>query len=388
MKKIVIFILVIFSLISCRQEVRPDLELETVDDKKIENSYELAVTWLKNNFRSKWIFTYIYEPTTWEMPSKNNTIRQFLASRIIAELSHEDQLLKQFHQKNLEFIFRNWYREDGEYGYVYYSKKSKLWANALLLRVLISSPFFQLYKDQAYKLANTLQAAQNDDGGFRAWHIEPDYEYDQDYLLTFYSGEALVSLVEFYEKTWEKKYLKIAENSARHYIDVYVKNIEENYYPAYVPWHTMAYNKLYKITRDPIYTQSIFTLNDRLLEIQNKEKTSKYYGRFYHPDFPEYGTPHSSSDEIYTEGLLYALEIAKMQGDEARILHYNQAIYRSYANLFELQYTHSNLKGYTPWEKILWALRYHEDRDTIRIDTVAHYIDATMKYREIYYGRK
>jgi len=37
-------------------------------------------------------------------------------------------------------------------------------------------------------------------GEFHPWLKEPDYEYDKDYLLTFYSGEAILSLVEYYEK--------------------------------------------------------------------------------------------------------------------------------------------------------------------------------------------
>ena len=37
---------------------------------------------------------------------------------------------------------------------------------------------------------------QHDDGSFDAWFIEPDYEYDEDSLLRFYSGEGMLGMLD------------------------------------------------------------------------------------------------------------------------------------------------------------------------------------------------
>jgi hypothetical protein len=69
----------------------------------------------------------------------------------------------------------------------------------------------------------------------------------------------------------------MAVKLADYYIEKYVENIEENYYPAYVPWHTIALNKLYKINKNKKYSEAIYILNDKLLEIQNVDQDSIFY---------------------------------------------------------------------------------------------------------------
>ncbi len=53
-------------------------------------------------------------------------IRQLMASRLLAEMSLEDENLVNLHKKNLEFMFQYWYKEEGDLGYIYYNDKSKL----------------------------------------------------------------------------------------------------------------------------------------------------------------------------------------------------------------------------------------------------------------------
>ncbi len=364
-------------------QIKREFVPEEITSDEIDQSLGLATEWLVNNFREKGIFVYQYNPKTEKYSRKNNMIRQLMASRLLAELSVSDVALQKLHKKNLDFIFKYWYKEKDGLGYIYYNSKSKLGAIAMALRTLVYSPFYKDYADKAEKLANTVLKLQNKDGSFEPWFIDPDYNYDKDYLLTFYSGEAILSLVELYEKTKDEKYLKAAVVSQDFYIDRYVVHLEENYYPAYVPWHTLSLNKQYKITGNEKYAEAAFVLNDELLKIQNQtgEGRKKYLGRFYDSRHPEYGSPHSASDGVYVEGLAYAYELAKLVGDLEHQVKYKKAILLGGSNLINLQFKNPEKFKYP--ERFIGAVKYRVGDDRIRVDTVQHAVDALRKVKEI-----
>jgi hypothetical protein len=333
---------------------------------------ELAKTWLISNIREKGLFVYRYDPETGSTPSAQNELRQLMASRVLAILAAQDPSLLPLHQKNMQFILEHWYKEDGSIGYVYFDHKSKLGANAMLLRALIASPDVAEYRAKAKRVAQGIVSLQETDGSFRAWFHEPDYAYDEDYLLTFYSGEAILALLEYAETAKDQDVFNAAKKAQDFYMEKYVTNIEKNYYPAYVPWHTMSLAHLYEKTRDRRYADAIFVLNDELLHVLD---TTEHLGRFYNPLTPEYGTPHSSSDAVYTEGLAFAYGVAKQLGDEARELQYRFALGLALYNLSSLQYSSKNNGGGMP-EKMLGGVRVSIEDSEIRVDTVQHTWDA------------
>lgn len=348
----------------------------------VSKSYQMAEQWFLNAIRDKGIFVYRYDPVSDRYPDKNNMVRQLMASRLLAELSLEKPELRTVHRQNLEFIFANWYRENKEgFGYIFYSNKSKLGANAMALRTMSCSPLYNEYSDQAKRMAEGILSLMGADGSFEPWFIEPGYKYDKDYLLTFYSGEAILSLVDYAEKSQQEKYLLAAIKAQEFYLDKYVVHLEQNYYPAYVPWHTLSLNKLYKLTSREEYAQAVLRLNDELLKIQD---TTSFIGRFHKPEYIHFGTPHSSSDGVYTESLAYALEIAKSKNDFVRQASYENAIRLSVQNLTKLQYT----KGYKlvtdRKEKVEGAFRINNRDVRIRIDCTQHVMDAYRKILEIF----
>ncbi len=368
-------ILLFFSVSSCGGGT----ETESDDFlKEVQASYDLAETWLLKNFQEEGYFLYAYDPRNDSISKDNNMIRQFMSSRLLGELSKEDESLIPMHRKNLEYIFEHWYQEteDGKYGYILYSKKSKLGANAMALRMLVASPYFEEYGEQAKKLADGILSLMEEDGELHPWFREPSGSYDSAYLLTFYSGEAILSLVEYGTKTSDDLYLNAAVKAQDYYLRLYVDELEENYYPAYVPWHTLSMNLLYKLTGDEKYADAIFILNDKLLELQDKDD---HIGRFYNPDTPQYGNPHSSSDGVYTEGLAYALEVAKMKDDKEHIQRYETAIRLSFQNLKSLQFTSDNIPEGYDRDKLIGAFSVREGDPRIRVDTTQHIMDAYMK---------
>jgi len=396
---LLIIIILLFSSLSIivilsnekSQSDTTDISMVDLDVSEVEDSFDLTKNWLVSNLKEKGCFNYYYDPSEEEYSTSNNMIRQLMGSRVLAELSQNNDSLKALHQKNLDFMFDYWYREEGDRGYIYYNSKSKLGAIAMALRVLVFSPFFDDYVEEAEKLANAIFYLQNDDGSMEPWYIDPMYTYsspeakeiDNQRLLTFYSGEAILGLVDYYLKTNNESILNAAVLSQDYYVIKYVDQLEENYYPAYVPWHTQSLNKLYKITGNKNYSKAIFVLNDKLLELQDKVN-NETLGRFYNDSTPEYGSTHSSSDGVYTEGLVYAYEVAMLEDDLYHMELYEEAIGLGVYNLYSLQYTKDNTVDINYPERVIGAIRVNINDDRIRVDTTQHTMDAYMKIFEVF----
>lgn len=300
----------------------------------------------------------------------NSDIRQFLASRILARIASENPQLITKHERNISTIFKNWYRKDGDIGYIYRDGKAKLGASAMLVLVLIESPLFTQYEQETKELVNGIIKQMNTDGSFEPWLIEPDYTYDRDYLLTFYSGEAILALLKYSEKTEDKSIYEIAKHAQDYYIQRYVLGMNEYYYPAYVPWHTLSLERLGARSGEKRYREAIFALNDKLLEIQD---TNEHVGRFYNPETPQYGSPHASSDAVYTEGLAVAYMVAKRSKDCEHIQKYQDALMLSFKNLQSLQIT-SLTKSIN--KNLIGGIMTNTNNGWVRIDSLAHTIDA------------
>jgi len=351
--------------------------------QSVQMSYDLAENWFLRSFRDKGIFHYLYDPQEDSFSLTNNMVRQLMASRLLAEMSQTMLNLREKHKQNLNFIFQYWYREteDGKFGYIRYNRKSKLGANAMALRTVVHSPFFEEYSEEARKLADGILSLLHEGGSFDPWFIEPDYAYDKDYILTFYSGEAILALVEYGQMPGNETYLEAAQKAQDFYITRYVKNLDENYYPAYVPWHTLALNKLYMATGDEKYVEPIFILNDKLLELQD---TQDFVGRFYNPETPQYGKPHSASDGVYTEGLAYAYEIALQTGDTAHQEKYYTALQLAVQNLRSLQYTDETIPQNFSAERVKGGFPARAGAYMLRIDNTQHTLDAYRKILKIF----
>lgn len=371
-----------YSSDDARAERRVNKILEKQDQVFLEESMStlaLAKSWMLGNVRPDGLFYYEYNPATDKDSQKNdgiNDLRELLASRILAtECSKtKDADICAKHRKNIEYIFRNWYKEDKIGAHIIHNGKSKLGATADFLRVLLASPDFPKYHKEASALYRNIRHLQNEDGSFDPWYIAPSYKYFEDHLLTFYAGQALIALVEYYEKTGNEEVLQAALKSQEHYIGHYSDRIRENFYPSYVPWQTQALVKLYALVPRKEYADAVFIMNDKLLQMQDR---TDHIGRFYNPATPQYGDPHSSSDGVDTEGLTYALDLAITVGDKEREMRYMDAIKLSIHNLESLQYKPEDAKNFVGDPiRFIGAFRTEFNKSWIRIDTTTHVVDA------------
>lgn len=346
--------------------------------RSLQDARLLAEQRLIANVKPNGWFVYRYDPKTDSSPNRNNELRQLMASRLLGELAREDSSLYALHRKNLEYIFDRYYTTSGEVARIEYSNKSKLGAIAMAVRALVASPFADEYTQEILQLAETILRLQNPDGSLRAWWIAPTYEYDEDYLLTFYSWEAILALLELYRWSQDTKRLDAARRAQDFYLVRYVEQIDQRYYPAYVPRHTMSLWHLWEITGERKYADAVLVLNDKLIDeiLYTGSALPAYRGRFYNPQFPQYGTPHSSSDAVYTEWLAYAYAVAKDLQDDVHIQKYLDALDLATKNLMHLQYTEQTISPSYNRKKLLWAIRTNYEDQKIRTDTTQHMIDA------------
>lgn len=172
------------------------------------------------------------------------------------------------------------------------------------------------------------------------------------------------------------------------YVKLYVDEIEKNYYPAYVPWHVQSLNKLFLRFEKQEYSDAIFKLTDKLLELQNTNTSSQFVpdtvGRFYNSTTPEYGAPHSSSDGVYLEGVAHAYEVAVKVNDAVRKGWYWDSIILGLHNLQNLQFSNYDRLYFAPKpDEVLGAMRVSVTVPDVRIDTTAHCLDAMEKISQL-----
>lgn len=358
----------------------------TMPEARFRALHASAKQWLRGALAESGQFHYLFYPSRDEFPTgKNNMIRQLMASRALAAMAATDETLLPQHQSNLDYMFAHWYRERDDLGYIFYKDKSKLGANAMALRTLVYSPLFERYRPQAERLAAGILSLLDDRGAFSPWFIAPSYNYDADRLLTFYSGEALLALFEYYGVTGDEEVLAAARRSQDFYVERYVAQIDEYYYPAYVPWHAQSLSALHAITGESRYAEAVFAMTDKLLEIQDADGkvAPDTVGRFYNPATPQYGSPHSSSDAVYTEGLAYAYELAVLEDDATRAERYRRALMLGLHNLDNLQYRDRRMYFLKRPEIVEGALRIHATDNKIRVDTTQHALDAFSQVAEL-----
>ena len=363
----------------------PQLDGE-IDAVRFERLHALARQWLTGALAPDGQFRYLYYPSRDEYPEgKNNMIRQLMSSRGLAQLAAANPELEPLHRRNLDYMMTHWYREEGDKAYILFKDKSKLGANAMALRTLVYSPWFDSYTTEARRLAYGILALQQEDGAFLPWYVEPSYVYSAERLLTFYSGEALLALFEYYLKTGDDRVLAAARRSQDYYVTRYADQIDEHYYPAYVPWHAQSLSLAYEIFEEPRYAQAVFAMTDKLLEIQNQDGgIDPYYrGRFYNPATPQFGSPHSSSDAVYTEGLAYAYALALSEQDSKRATRYREALLLGLHNLDNLQYRGQRMYFVPSPRAVEGALRIHTTDNKVRVDTTQHALDAFDKVAQL-----
>lgn len=339
--------------------------------------------WLFRQVQADGRLTYQYFPSRGTEASSNNLIRQFMATlamvRYAQHTGRPDQQVLATH--NLTYNLAQFYDTEGDLGFVAYNGKVKLGAIALAALAILehadltavsvnNSPFASHFAG----FCRTIDHLWQPDGSFRTF-LQPSDRNDNQ---NFYPGEALLFWAALYTRTQDPQLLERCRQS----VDYYRTWHQQQRNPAFVPWHTQAYALLYQATGDRTWLDLIFAMNDWLLAMQQWESLSydDLRGRFYHPDYADYGPPHASSTGVYLEGLVDAYRLAVQADDHDRAQRYQSVIWRGLRSVRQLQFCEAAEMYYVSQRSPVYgAVRTTVYNNVIRVDNVQHCLMALLK---------
>lgn len=322
-----------------------------------------------------------YFPSKDSYAPTNNSIRQFMASRSLLKLAaqHNKEELWQLCEKNIRYNLQTFYVSEGPVGFIEYDNKRKLGAAAIAAIALLEYPENEKFEDTLVSLSRFIDHLWQEDGSFRTF-----YKSTRNDNQNFYPGEALLFWAMLYgREPGQDELLKKFMKS----FSYYQRWHRLNRHPAFVPWHTQAYLLLWQQTRDHALAESIFEMNDWMLEMQQWERVlyEDSRGRFYNPGKPLYGPPHAASTGMYLESLIAAFELARELGDSRRETAYRRAIIRGLRSLLQLQFQDDIDMFYiSDKDKVRGALRTTVYDNVVRIDNVQQNLMAVLKVLKVF----
>lgn len=354
---------------------RQVVELPDVNKESVSQLSDLLHAYLVRSINDDGRMSYLYYPSQGkEDPKRNNSIRQWMATLALVRGSKTHRETERGTLKNIEFNLASSYETDGPFGLIIEDDKVKLGAVAISFLALLETDLAVPDRDELLaSLLATMTHLWQDSGQFRTFY-RPSWRMDQQ---NFYSGEALLAwsawIVESNDKTTLQRFMR----SFRFYRDWHLANRN----PAFIPWHTQACFRLWKLNQDSDLAEWIFRMNDWLLGMQQWDTAPSpdTRGRFYHPDRP-YGPPHASSTGVYLEGLVDAWQLARELNDVGRQEDYRIAIVRGIRSLMQLTFRDDTDMFYVAKrDRLRGGVQTTVYNNTVRIDNVQHNLMALQK---------
>ena len=334
--------------------------------------------WMLSNLSPDGALPYKYWPSRGEESPADNAIRRFLASISLARLGALQGSVQVIEaaQKNLRFNLHRYFKEiDGGRGAIVESTGAKLGAAAVAGLAILESPAKEAFSRELSLLAAGINSLVHEEYGFRTFFFPTERDGQN---WNFYSGEALL----FWSEA-ARRGLSIAPSIERcvNTFECCRKWHLRKRNPAFVPWHTQACVSLYAQTRCHELADFVFRMNDWLLPMQQWDKLdTDLRGRFYDPRRPDFGPPHAASTGAYLEGLADAASLARELGEEGRARLYERSIHRGLRSLRQLQFRdHRDAFYVSQSRRVLGALRTEAYDNSVRVDSAAHALMATIK---------
>ncbi len=348
------------SLIKLDEKIIEKPEQKKQMSKYIE-SVKYGGLWFFYNQNKNFLY-YEYNILEDKHSESNHPLREVAALWSIAKFANFSKRteFKELTNRGIRY-FQDYFVFDEENDFYYLNvdpKNIKLGYSAFMILALIESE----YPNKDYyieKFANSILYHQNEDGSFKTFFFS-EKTGGQD----FYPGEALTALTHLYEYSGEEKYMKSTLKAFVYYRDYF----RESKKTALIPWHTRAYNKLFKQTRSREVAEFIFEMNDYLLGTHYK--TGECSGYMFDDGIIV---------AVRMEGVNQAYEIAKMIGDTKRENCYKQYIKEGADYILSLQIKNSPIYN----KQAIGGFKQNKFVYSTRVDRNQHAIMALMNAVEL-----
>ena len=354
--------------------------IESVRFETVKSLSNAHIKWFKNNLLEEGRMTYKYWPSRGAESTSNNMIRQWMATACLGRVAraHDDQELFSRAAQNIRYNLTEYYKEgDDGLGLIEFNGKVKLGAIALAALSMVEHPERQSFARYEHAILRTIDALWHDDGSFTTFYKSPSVVKKHS-NANFYPGEALLLWAAIYDESRDPVLLERFMKTFRFYRQWHLGNRN----PAFIPWHTQAYYKVWKTTQNEELRDFVFLMNDWLLGVQQWESAERFpdtQGRFYDPKRP-FGPPHASSTGVYLEGLIDAHQMAKALGDSGRQEQYRRSIIRGLRSVMQLTFL-DDVDIYYVYQKdkVLGGVRETVYDNEIRVDNIQHNLMALLK---------
>ena len=242
------------------------VEAVDITQSSTRHSADGMANWLVQQLAENGRMVYEYFPSRGEESQSNNMIRQWMATLALLRIAEarEDDVLDRRIQDNIAYNLDLSYREEDGLGLIADPDGDvKLGAVALAALALSRNPDPSTYAAQQLALTRMVDHLWQPDGSFQTFYLPAGRTDNQN----FYPGEALLLWAVTLEDELDPELLERFMQS----FEFYSAWHREAPNPAFVPWHTMAYAKVWGITHDPALRDFVFEMNDWLLDMQQSD---------------------------------------------------------------------------------------------------------------------
>jgi hypothetical protein len=265
------------------------------------------------------------------------------------------------------------------------SMANSLGAAAILVQAIheLPAPASDLL-DQADQLCNFIRRAQRTDGSLSCGETGPDGKasaLDHE-AIDLYTGEAVFALMCSQQHRPAPWKLEIVQKS----LPAFQARWRANKNAAGIARHTAAYAEVYLQTKDKVYADFVFEMNDWICALQYNQLDPQHplwVGGFMSSvDGKPVPAPPQIVAAAWTESLVDAARVARQVGDVPRWERYKAALQRGLQFLTTLQYTEANSQHFADWYRpmILGAFHASHTDGNIRLDYTQQAVGAMLGY--------
>ncbi len=341
-------------------------------------SLDLAAERIKNDFSGTEKFNYAYYPSDDTYSDKYNMPRHIYGSYTLIELYkyYGDESYLEDAKKSIDW-FMDYVITEGDMSYITYNGYTKL--GSVAMAIIALTDYKEVTGDTSYdelmaQLANFAIFMQDEDGGYRNYY--PEADYDNTFATALYTGEINLGLARLYRDTGEEKYLETIEKSY-YWVEEY---FDRKHSPAIVSWNSSAYLIVYELTEDEKYAEATFKMTDYLIDNRqyDEEMTpfDSYIGAFLVNGVDDGLT---CSAAAYGEGLVDAYELAVIMGDIEHQEKYKESTHLAVEFLISMQFTDENTFYLETPERAIGGFRSSMYQNDIKVDSNCHAMSTYLK---------
>lgn len=395
---------------------------------------ELMRAWMLHHLHDNGRMTYLWFPSTGTESRDNNMIRQWMATNALIAVAQreDDPVLWGRIADNIDYNLRRFYRQEGEFGVIQYNETVKLGSLALAALAISNHPERERWREQEHSLRRTIMSLWHESGEFTLFYRP---RHQQQNAANFYPGETLLLWARLYEESRDPELLRRWVASYRFYRAWHLN--PDHRKPSFVPWHTQASVRLWKVLGEaspegdddgppdglpdglpdgpdvgpPLRERTpegwavgtrpetpvdfdraelvewVFDMNDWLIDEMEVWEEALYQdekGRF-HSRERRFGIPHASATGVYMEGLVDAYVLAEAVGDDEHAERYRRSLSRALRSVAQLQFVDDvDLFYVVDREAVRGGLRTSIFHNDIRVDNVQHVLMATLRIQEVF----